>query len=216
MKTIKRSELGNHQIPPQQPKQRERIDEVGLRRIFDYASQLEKRIIVHNGLLDILYIYSTFYYPMPDDQNNFKKKWLELFPVLFDTKYLISSSNALTEKIGQNSQLGLCYEKMLDFRKESPEIVMADGFNRYEIKEVKEGTFSHEAGFDAFMTGYIFFKSLTYQSNFYLILIFVLKIFIKKKYYHNVFFYILELDFYGMKKRINSLKNKVTNFLNAH
>ena len=55
---------------------------------------------------------------------------------------------------------------MLDFKNETPEIVMGEGFSRYEIKQVKEGTFSHEAGFDAFMTGYVFFKSLAYQSNF--------------------------------------------------
>ena len=119
-------------------------------------------------MLDILYIYSTFYQPIPNNQNDFKKQWIELFPTLFDTKYLISSSNVLTEKIGQNSQLSLCYEKMLDFKNETPEIVMGEGFSRYEIKQVKEGTFSHEAGFDAFMTGYVFFKSLAYQSNFYL------------------------------------------------
>lgn len=103
---------------------------------------------------------------MPNNQNDFKKQWTQLFPTLFDTKYLISSSNVLTEKIGQNSQLSLCYEKMLDFKNESPEIVMGEGFSRYEIKQVKEGTFSHEAGFDAFMTGYVFFKSLAYQSIF--------------------------------------------------
>lgn len=136
-----------------------------MRRILDYTSHLQKRIIVHNGVLDILYLYQTFFEKLPNNSNVFKKKWIDLFPILIDTKYLISTSHVLNEKIGQNTQLAICYEKLLDLKNNSPEIVMADGFDRYEIKEVKDGIFSHEAGFDAFMTGYIFFKSLAFQSK---------------------------------------------------
>lgn len=155
----------SHQIPPIPARPAVKIDEIGLRRIFDLASESEKRIIVHNGILDILYIYQTFYRPVPDNISEFKKKWTQIFPFLFDTKYLIANSNALTEKVGQNTQLSLCYEKMLDLKSDAPEIVMGEGFSRYEIKELKEGIFSHEAGFDAFMTGYVFFKSLAFQST---------------------------------------------------
>ena len=165
IKAIKKNDLSNHQIPPQIIRKPELIDEIGLRKIFDILVQSEKRVIVHNGLLDILYIYNTFFEPVPESHNNFKKKWTNLFPFLFDTKYIISTSNILTEKIGQNTQLALCYEKLLDLKNSCPEIVMAEGFNRYEIKEINEGIFSHEAGFDALMTGYIFFKILALQSN---------------------------------------------------
>ena len=160
--------LTNHKIPPK-IKEIEEIDEFGIRKIFDFISTLEKKIIVHNGLLDILYIYNTFFEPVPEDHNVFKAKWLNLFPILFDTKYMIANSNILTKKLGLNSQLAMCYEKLLNLKDVDPEILMAKGFNnRYEIKELKDGIFSHEAGFDAFMTGYIFFKSLASQSKNYI------------------------------------------------
>lgn len=155
-------------FPKTSSKYSERNDEIGLRKIFERLSSLGKKIIVHNGLLDIFYIYHTFFQPIPNYPADFKKQWLDLYPNLFDTKYIISTSHVLTEKIGSNSQLGTCYEKLL--KEAGPEFIMAEGFNRYQIKEIDQSVFSHEAGFDAFMTGFIFFKSLALQGyNFYII-----------------------------------------------
>lgn len=161
IKAIKRTEKNNHLFPKRIFKYSEKIDEIGLRKIFERLASVGKKLIVHNGILDIFYIYHTFFQPIPNNLGDFKKQWLDLFPNLFDTKYIISTSHVLTEKIGTNSQLGTCYEKLL--KESGPELVMADGFNRYQIKEIDQGVFSHEAGFDAFMTGFIFFRSLALQ-----------------------------------------------------
>lgn len=36
------------------------IDDIGLRRILDFVSDLKKPLIVHNGIMDILYVKLQF------------------------------------------------------------------------------------------------------------------------------------------------------------
>jgi CAF1 family ribonuclease len=97
-------------------------------------------------------------------QEEFKSEWLKKFPVLFDTKYMISNSHVMANEINGLSNLQTCYEAMVKYDEKTPFIKMRDEFNRYSIKNSQESFFSHEAGFDAFMTGYVFFKMLSLQS----------------------------------------------------
>jgi len=45
-------------------------------------------IVVHNGLLDILHLYTTFVGALPDDYREFGEAWAARFPVLFDTRFI--------------------------------------------------------------------------------------------------------------------------------
>lgn len=172
----------------------ENVDEIGLRRIFEFLSAEKKKVIVHNGLLDILYVYNSFFGNVPQDMAEFKKKWNELFSCMFDTKFLVANSNLVSDLVGNNTSLSACYEKMLNVKDIDLDFQMGENFTRYQISGPKDGIFSHEAGFDAFMTGYIFFKSLAYQ-GFSLIFKFL-------KHFKG-------LDFTTMNKRSNYFKNKV-------
>ena len=60
----------------------------------------EKRTILvgHNLFLDLIYFYTTFFGPLPDRVEGFQKIIAQLFPLVFDTKYL-------ADKINDNSPL---------------------------------------------------------------------------------------------------------------
>ncbi len=46
-----------------------------------------------------------------------------------------------------------------------PKIEIHEDFKEYEITTSEDKNYSHEAGYDALMTGYIFFKSLNELSS---------------------------------------------------
>ena len=60
----------------------------------------EKRTVLvgHNLFLDLIYFYTFFFGPLPDRVEGFQKTIAELFPLVFDTKYL-------ADKINNNSPL---------------------------------------------------------------------------------------------------------------
>ena len=60
----------------------------------------EKRTVLvgHNLFLDLVYFYTFFFGPLPDRVEGFQKTISQLFPLVFDTKYL-------ADKINDNSPL---------------------------------------------------------------------------------------------------------------
>lgn len=60
----------------------------------------EKRTVLvgHNLFLDLIYLYTFFFGPLPDRVEGFQKTIAQLFPLVFDTKYL-------ADKINDNSPL---------------------------------------------------------------------------------------------------------------
>lgn len=49
---------------------------------------------------------------------------------------------------------------MMKKNEDFPKIQLHEDFKEYKITAEEDSNFSHEAGYDALMTGYIFFKSL--------------------------------------------------------
>lgn len=60
----------------------------------------EKRTVLvgHNLFLDLIYFYTFFFGPLPERVEGFQKTIAQLFPLVFDTKYL-------ADKINDNSPL---------------------------------------------------------------------------------------------------------------
>ena len=60
----------------------------------------EKKFVVvgHNLFLDLIYFYTFFFGPLPDRVESFQKVIAQLFPLVFDTKYL-------ADKVNDNSPL---------------------------------------------------------------------------------------------------------------
>lgn len=137
---------------------------LGFTKVIRHLSESGKPIVGHNCLLDVLKIYNQFIKPLPGKFKDFKKAFNSAFPIVFDTKHLtydikkkfadknedlcgaFQSSN-LSELYGILSQ-GNKYHPMF-----SPSVVHAEGFTNYQGNSP-----IHEAGFDAYLTGFCFIK----------------------------------------------------------
>lgn len=126
------------------------------------------RIVTHNGLLDILHLYDKFIEVLPPDHKIFKEQFLSNFNGIYDTKFMINNSNTLFSNFLNNTDLQSCYKvcyNMVDkmnLHTDSKKIEIDENFNEYQLTNLddEEVSYQHEAGFDAMMTGYVFFKSL--------------------------------------------------------
>ncbi|KAF2074028.1 hypothetical protein CYY_004642 [Polysphondylium violaceum] len=71
------------------------------KRLLHILSASRLPLVVHNGIFDLLFIYSTFIYDLPDQLHDFIAKLLSFFPTIFDTKYIsefkISESKSFLE-----------------------------------------------------------------------------------------------------------------------
>ena len=69
------------------------------------------------------------------------------------------------------------YQNLLKYKDDDPKIELDENFTEYKLgSPILEGEefLSHEAGFDALMTGYIFFKSLGILSKVHYVRIFMI------------------------------------------
>ncbi|KAJ3028838.1 UNVERIFIED_CONTAM: Target of EGR1, member 1 (Nuclear) [Siphonaria sp. JEL0065] len=68
---------------------REGINPDQLRDLFAYILQLNVPIVIHNGLLDLMFIYHTLYAELPADLDTFVADLNDMFPAgIIDTKYV--------------------------------------------------------------------------------------------------------------------------------
>lgn len=131
---------------------------------------MKKPLITHNGLLDILHLYNSFIGPLQETADDFKKDFIVNFPEVYDTKYIMNSSNVLLPEEKTSTSLADCFKYL---ENSELKIALADEFSDYDIKS--EGvtvdsdpesnprsttSAAHEAGYDALMTGSIFVRSL--------------------------------------------------------
>jgi len=87
----------------------EAIDaEVGLRGLLDEITRGQKPLVGHNCFYDFLHLYQTFYGDLPDNIQEFKSSWLQLFPQTLDTKYMSESHELLVGLQPPATLKGLC------------------------------------------------------------------------------------------------------------
>jgi len=139
---------------------------VGFRKVIDYLILTKKPIVGHNMLLDICHMVQGFHSDLPHNFTNFQKKISNLFPTLFDTKYIIESTNKLKEmfvsstlidaKRVADNNIKLCPEIDLMVIPDDEDITSKN----YEDLEL-----CHEAGFDAYITGVLFIKLTSFLEN---------------------------------------------------
>ena len=69
----------------------------------------------------------------------------------------------MANEVNPMTDLTSTYQNFLKYKDNDPKIELDENFTEYKLgKPMLEGEefLSHEAGFDALMTGYVFFKSL--------------------------------------------------------
>lgn len=75
--------------------EREMYEAVGFRHVIDILEECKKPLVGHNMLLDLVMLYAHFIEDTPQELAEFKKLLHKKFPIVIDTKYLISSAPAL-------------------------------------------------------------------------------------------------------------------------
>ncbi|KAJ2853579.1 hypothetical protein GGI22_004815 [Coemansia erecta] len=74
----------------------EEINEEGkmIREIFLDLVRLRKPLVIHNGLFDLVYLYQSFFGPLPDTYESFVYDLHEMFPGgIYDTKFIAESAD---------------------------------------------------------------------------------------------------------------------------
>ncbi|KAJ1530488.1 hypothetical protein ONE63_005386 [Megalurothrips usitatus] len=130
----------------------------GFSRVFKLLVELKKPIIAHNCTLDFMIMHKQFYKPLPKSYQAFKSNINNLFPVIYDTKYMSSefkksvrradawTSNTLPDlfryfTLGKGFQL-VAYSPVID----------SEDYDNEEKKKF------HDAGWDSYCAGICFIR----------------------------------------------------------
>ncbi|XP_028393446.1 poly(A)-specific ribonuclease PARN-like [Dendronephthya gigantea] len=128
---------------------------VGFSKVIRLLAQSGKVLLGHNMLLDLLHTVKLFVSPLPNDIDGFKALAKGLFPRLIDTKVMASTS-PLQEHFSL-SHLEEVYKKCAEAPFVKPNVLFPEGFEDY-----LDTSKSHEAGYDAYMTGVAFIAMASY------------------------------------------------------
>lgn len=131
--------------------------EIGFSKMIWHLAQSGKLMIGHNMLTDVMQILRQFFSsPLPDKYEDFKSMTNSIFPNILDTKHM-AHTTPLKELI-TNTALGEM-DKILS-RDPFPTIKVV--CNEYNLEDQK----LHEAGYDAYLTGYCYLRMLHYLESF--------------------------------------------------
>jgi poly(A)-specific ribonuclease len=134
------------------------LDSVGLRLLLKEISLSKKLIVGHNCLLDLMYLINQCFKDLPEDYNEFKKIVHQIFPNIIDTKFIANSEKF--KETFNSSVLKNVYERILMAPFKPVKYEWENPYLTYDLED--QNMKEHEAGFDAFLTGYIFLVILDY------------------------------------------------------
>ncbi|CAG8663193.1 35214_t:CDS:10 [Gigaspora margarita] len=129
---------------------------INFRVIIELLVQSKKPLVGHNCLLDICQIVHQFWQDLPEKLKDWKKLVHGLFDVIIDTKHLAATHRKLQSLLPRNSVqdiLEIVQEEQ--FEKLAPKVVLDPKFTRYTFNDINK---NHEAGYDAYITGYNFIR----------------------------------------------------------
>ncbi|KAI9481156.1 MAG: ribonuclease H-like domain-containing protein [Benjaminiella poitrasii] len=129
---------------------------IGFRKVIDMISKSRKLVVGHNMLLDMCHIIAQFVQPLPDTLSEFKLLAHKMFPKMIDTKHICNSTPELQSIFGTGTALETLRFETSKSQFKNPQIDMHPAFPRYLTD------MAHEAGWDAFMTGFVFLKLVSY------------------------------------------------------
>lgn len=128
---------------------------VGLSQLLKKIVESGKTIVGHNMLLDLCHMIHQFFTQLPNDYLEFKTLIHGLFPRLLDTK-VICQSQQFKEHV-TSSNLSVLLDIVSKFPFSIPDVEPVEG-RSYSVSTEK----SHEAGYDAYITGLCFIALSNY------------------------------------------------------
>jgi CAF1 family ribonuclease len=113
-------------------------------------------LVVHNGLLDLLFLMSHFHGEIPSDYSDMKVLLRSQFPNIFDTKTIsIESPYGLHLKAdAASSSLQNAFDALVSEKGEDGEAFIS--LLRFCEKDAESDQNQHEAAYDAYLTGGVF------------------------------------------------------------
>lgn len=141
---------------------RQRSDDIlteaaGFSKILQIVSKCKKPLVGHNLFLDIMHVVGQFLTGHPETYDEFKEAVHDMFPALYDTKY-IASTLALRKLITSSTLEDL--NETLSHEPFKPVLihpVLSDQTSDRVRSGSKCDTF-HQAGYDSFITGHCFIR----------------------------------------------------------
>ncbi|CAM9190358.1 unnamed protein product, partial [Ectocarpus fasciculatus] len=130
--------------------------EAGFRLVFDALVEAKKPLVGHNLLFDLLFMLKWVYGPLPETFTELKDLLGELFPTIYDTKYLAASGVMGAPLTGMSTTLSDVYKQFEQALVVECAITTAEGFPEYLNTESAASRQFHNAGYDAFCTGCVF------------------------------------------------------------
>jgi len=128
---------------------------IGFRHVIDHISSSKKLVVGHNMLLDMAQIEAQFCRDLPASCEEFKKNLHERFPLIVDTKSITSSDHpSFGLSFSGGTRLDAVFRTVMHDPFKKPIISLQDGCDKY-----KNNAQLHEAGYDAYMTGFVFLRT---------------------------------------------------------
>ena len=134
--------------------------EMGFSLVIKAMIEAKKPLIGHNCMYDWIYIYNQFIAPLPETYLDWVLEWNQRFPFTYDTKVLSKNS-----KLFPKGHLGKLFNACIGEPTFMDELKC--GYDLKNHCENYEGeaaeSHSHEAAYDAHMTGVVFMHILKHE-----------------------------------------------------
>ncbi|KMQ98242.1 poly -specific ribonuclease parn-like domain-containing protein 1 protein [Lasius niger] len=138
---------------------------IGFSKVFKLLVTLKKPIIAHNAMLDLMFIHQQFYKPLPQKYTDFKDNIHQLFPTVYDTKFLSFELRELlsTEQTWKFNSLSGLVDYFTEKRGKyvvlgSPNINLTCKINSDKLDDIVPSMKYHTAGWDSYFAGYVFIR----------------------------------------------------------
>ncbi|KAI8331547.1 CAF1 family ribonuclease-domain-containing protein [Chlamydoabsidia padenii] len=133
---------------------------LNFRHVIEAIKEADCPVVIHNGLYDICHTVDQFWHNLPDSIRDFKELVTSMWQNVVDTKYM-AEFHPILRNCFNTSVLGSLYNTVEEELRNGGHIIrMGDGFERYSAKGSPNS--SHEAGYDAYMTGVIYLGFIYY------------------------------------------------------
>ncbi|CAG9574198.1 conserved hypothetical protein [Leishmania major strain Friedlin] len=145
-----------------QKERRQLLDTVGFRLVFTELVKSRKPCVGHNCFADWLFLMSAMDGALPEQLPQWKARTRELFPCIWDTRYLASRRDLFPSGRFGSISLGGLHEAYLGASSHCT-VELPLGFEEYDpVTLLGRGNSdaAHEAGYDALMTGTVLLNLL--------------------------------------------------------
>lgn len=142
-----------------------RCDTFGFKLVFDSMVASRKTCVGHNCFADLLFLMESLDAALPPSLWDWKKRVNDLFPSIYDTKYLSTRSILCSGELLQSNYLGGLFKKY-GLESDLVSVSLPLGFQGYDASTLEanrapmSNNLEHEAGYDALMTGVVFLNML--------------------------------------------------------